>query len=104
MIFYYVRHGDPIYKPNQLTELGKLQTSAAAKRLARYGIDMVYSSPSNRAQQTAQPLCDITKKTMNLLDWTDEKHAWRELIMAYSNDLHIYEEGLPTKFQNRIYI
>ena len=53
MLLYYVRHGDPIYDPNQLTELGKLQAAAVAKRLARYGVDEVYTSPSNRARQTA---------------------------------------------------
>lgn len=34
MIFYYVRHGDPTYKPNELTPLGRRQADAVAKRLA----------------------------------------------------------------------
>lgn len=55
MILYYVRHGDPIYEPDQLTELGKIQVSAVAKRLALRGVDRIYSSL--RARQTAQPKC-----------------------------------------------
>ena len=47
MIFYYIRHGDPIYDPDSLTPLGEKQAEALAKRLALYGIDKIYSSPSN---------------------------------------------------------
>ena len=44
MLFFYVRHGDPIYNPNQLTPLGKRQAEAVAKRLAMHGIDEIYVS------------------------------------------------------------
>lgn len=67
MLFFYIRHGDPIYNPNKLTPLGERQAEAVAKRLALYGIDRIYSSPSNRAIQTAQPTCEILKKDMTLL-------------------------------------
>ena len=30
MLFYYVRHGDPIYTPDSLTELGHRQAEAVA--------------------------------------------------------------------------
>ena len=33
MIFFYVRHGDPIYNPDSLTPLGERQAEAVAKRL-----------------------------------------------------------------------
>ena len=81
MILYYVRHGDPIYDPNQLTPLGHRQAEAVAKRLAVHGIDEIYCSPSNRARQTAQPLCEITKKSPQILDWTDEDVLFRDLAM-----------------------
>ena len=35
MLLYIVRHGDPIYNPDSLTERGKLQAAALGKRLAR---------------------------------------------------------------------
>lgn len=85
MILYYVRHGDPIYDPNQLTALGERQAEAVAKRLAVHGIDKVYASPSNRARQTAQPLCEILKQEAELLDWADEDLAFQDLIM-YDDD------------------
>ena len=58
MLLYYVRHGDPIYEPDSLTELGHKQAAALAKRFSLYGLDEVYSSPSIRARQTAQPTCE----------------------------------------------
>ena len=79
MILYYIRHGDPIYDPNQLTPLGERQAEAVAKRLAVHGIDQIYSSPSNRARQTAEPLCQITKKEPQILEWSDETRHYQEM-------------------------
>ena len=62
MLFFYIRHGDPIYTPDQLTPLGQRQADAVGKRLAMFGVDRIYSSTSMRAQQTAQPTCDLLKK------------------------------------------
>ena len=55
MLFYYVRHGDPIYNPDSLTEFGHAQAEALAKRLSILGFDKIYASSSNRARQTAEP-------------------------------------------------
>lgn len=79
MLFFYVRHGDPIYNPDSLTPLGKRQAEAVAKRLAVYGVDKIFSSSSTRAIETATPTCEILKKEMSLLDFTNEHHAWNEL-------------------------
>ena len=81
MLFFYIRHGDPIYSPDSLTELGKKQAESVAKRLALYGIDRIYSSTSNRAIQTAQPLCDLLKKEMDLLDFCNENYAANEFVV-----------------------
>ena len=78
MIFYYVRHGDPIYNPDSLTPLGERQAEALAKRLALYGVDKVYASTSNRAILTSKPTCEILKKEPELLDFANEMHVWSE--------------------------
>jgi broad specificity phosphatase PhoE len=57
MLLFYVRHGDPIYDPDMLTPLGERQAESVARRMALFGIDEVYSSTSDRAMQTARPLC-----------------------------------------------
>lgn len=77
MLLFYIRHGDPIYNPNQLTSLGHRQAEAVAKRLYLHGIDKIYSSDSNRAVQTAQPTCELIKKEMILLPWCNESVAWK---------------------------
>ena len=81
MIFYYVRHGDPIYDPDSLTELGKRQAEAVGHRFAVHGLDRIYASSSTRAMQTAQPACEMLKKEKTVLDWCNEGHAWRELTV-----------------------
>lgn len=82
MLLFYIRHGDPVYEPDQLTPLGRRQAEAVAKRLALYGIDKVYASTSIRARLTAQPTCEILKKEPTLLDFANEMHAWNELAMV----------------------
>lgn len=76
MILYYVRHGDPIYDPDSLTELGHKQAKALAKRFSLYGLDEVYSSPSKRAMQTAKPTCEALGLEVKICDWADEGKAW----------------------------
>lgn len=81
MLFFYIRHGDPIYAPDSLTELGKRQADSVAKRLSQYGIDKIYSSTSNRAILTAQPSCELNKIDMELLDFANEAHAWKDFTI-----------------------
>ena len=57
MRFFYVRHGEPIYNPDSLTEFGKKQAETLSRRFLTIGLDEVYSSTSNRAIQTAAPTC-----------------------------------------------
>lgn len=85
MIFFYIRHGDPIYDPDELTPLGHRQAEALAKRLAQYGIDKIFSSTSNRAIQTAKPTCDLLKKNLETLDFCNEFYAWTELGIETKN-------------------
>jgi len=85
MLFFYVRHGDPIYTPDQLTPLGRRQAEAVGRRLAMFGIDRIYSSTSTRAQQTAEPTCEMTKKEKVLLDFCHENHAWTEMTRTLSS-------------------
>ena len=79
MQIIYVRHGDPIYDPDSLTPLGLRQAEAVGKRVALFGVDKIYASTSNRAKLTAKPCCEMLKKEMELLDFCNENHAWRDL-------------------------
>jgi probable phosphoglycerate mutase len=75
MILYYIRHGEPIYDPDCLTELGHKQADAVSKRLALYGVDEIYSSTSIRARQTAEPTAKLLGKEIKFLDWAHESKA-----------------------------
>ena len=85
MLLFYVRHGDPIYSPDSLTDLGLRQAEAVAKRLALHGIDEIYASTSNRAIQTATPLSQIVKKEIVQLEWCNEGHVWKEFTCTSGN-------------------
>lgn len=85
MLFFYLRHGDPIYNPNSLTELGKKQAEALAKRLATFGLDEIYSSTSTRAKMTAEPTCRLLGKSYTELDWCNEDYAWEEMTAMRSD-------------------
>lgn len=76
MLLFYIRHGDPIYDPDSLTPLGERQAEALSKRLARYGIDRIYASTSNRAVLTATPTAKLLKKEIVQMDWCHEGRAW----------------------------
>lgn len=90
MLFFYIRHGDPTYNPDELTPLGRRQAEAVAKRLSLYGIDRIFASTSNRAIQTAQPACEILKKEMTLLDFANENHAYRDFSIVKESGERIW--------------
>lgn len=79
MLLYVIRHGDPIYDPDSLTEKGKMQAEAVGRRLATRHFDRIYASANKRAQQTAEPLCRLTGIEMQIEPWTSESLAWRDL-------------------------
>lgn len=97
MLFYFIRHGDPVYDPDSLTPLGHRQAEAVAKRLAVYGLDEIYSSTSNRAKLTAKPTCELLKLEMKTLDFANESYAWADFTTER-------EDGVPGRtwlFHNR---
>ena len=80
MLLYVIRHADPIYDPDTLTEKGKAQAKALARRLAVHGLDRIFSSPNGRARETAQPTCELLGIDAVIEPWTSEDYAWPGLI------------------------
>ena len=54
MRIIFVRHGEPDYARDCLTDEGRRQAAAAAERLAGEGISEIYASPCGRAMETAR--------------------------------------------------
>ena len=72
MLLYIVRHGDPIYETDSLTERGKLQAEAVGKRMFDAKIDKIFSSPYGRAKETADPACRLLGLEKQIEEWTHE--------------------------------
>ncbi len=82
MVLYYIRHGDPIYNPDSLTELGYKQAQALAERMVSFSLDEIYTSTSNRAILTAKPTCERLGINPIALDFANEGHAWNDLSIG----------------------
>jgi len=72
MLLYIIRHGDPDYVTDSLTERGLLQAEAVGKRMAAAGINKIYSSPMGRARQTAEPACRLLQLPCQIEEWSHE--------------------------------
>lgn len=72
MDFYIIRHGDPDYDNDTLTEYGWKQAEVLGDRLAAEGLDYIYSSPLGRAKDTAAPLVRKLDKPIVIQPWSRE--------------------------------
>ncbi|MBQ8689299.1 MAG: histidine phosphatase family protein [Clostridia bacterium] len=78
MRIIFVRHGNPNYELDCLTELGHVQAESAAERLKGEGIEAIFSSTCGRALETAAHTaekigisitpCDFMRE----IDWTSK--------------------------------
>ena len=74
-----IRHGEPNYEKDCLTELGHKQAKVAAQRLLKEGIEEIYCSPLGRARQTAQAFSDASGiKEIKILDFIQEIRFGRD--------------------------
>lgn len=92
MRIIFIRHGNPDYELDELTELGHIQARAVAEALSGEGIERIYASTHRRAMQTAEytakalglPIqaCDFIRELTARLKkdpnapWTPECSPW----------------------------
>ena len=98
MLLYIVRHGDPIYATDSLTERGKLQAEAVGKRIAAEKVDEIYCSPMGRARQTAEPACRLLGMEYKVEDWTHEIYT-KDILVPFPDGV---KKSL-TRVQNTYY-
>ncbi|MBO5938126.1 MAG: histidine phosphatase family protein [Clostridia bacterium] len=67
-----IRHGDPDYVNDTLTEVGRTEASLLADWLKDRTIDHVYVSPLGRARATAEYTCKIKGMDATICDWLRE--------------------------------
>ena len=72
MEIVFIRHGDPNYELDALTEKGILKAKALIPRVEKMNADYYYVSPLGRARQTAQIAMERIDKEAKVLDWLRE--------------------------------
>jgi broad specificity phosphatase PhoE len=68
-----IRHGDPDYENDALTELGQKEAKLLADTLEDGAIDDIFVSPLGRAQETCGYTADRKGQSTATLDWLRER-------------------------------
>ena len=76
MLLYLIRHADPDYEHDSLTEKGWKEAQALAEWLKDIKIDRIITSPSGRAVDTAKPTLAIKGMTSEVYDWPGESYDY----------------------------
>ncbi len=104
MRLLFIRHGDPDYVRDGLTETGRREAELLVPRILREKVKDFYVSPLGRAQETAEPSLKAVGKTADCREWLQEFPAQLDvtgsdfLQAAYPNT-YKNEDG---SFQTRI--
>lgn len=72
MKIIFVRHGEPDYANDTLTEKGWREARALAERICKWDVTDFYCSPLGRAKATASCTLDKMNRTAKTLDWMQE--------------------------------
>ena len=67
-----IRHGDPDYSIDSLTEKGWREAELLSKRLTNMDVDDFYTSTLGRAKDTAKPTLKKLGKKAEVLPWLEE--------------------------------
>ena len=88
-----IRHGDPDYEHDSLTETGRLEAQCAAKRLAGHDITAFFVSPLGRAQETARYTLETMHRKARTLPWLREFEA--PILHPDTGDVRVPWDWLP---------
>ena len=73
MRLIFIRHGDPDYEHDNLTEKGKREVALLTKRVCEWpDITAFFSSPLGRAKATGLPSMEKLGRTFEVFDWLQE--------------------------------
>lgn len=72
MKLIFIRHGDPDYERDTLTEKGWKEAALLAERVAKWEVKEFYISPLGRAQDTASVSLNKIGQKGTTLDWLKE--------------------------------
>ncbi len=72
MRLIFIRHGDPNYQLDTLTERGWKEAEALFERVKKWKVDEFYVSPLGRARDTANVSLEKLNRSAETLDWLKE--------------------------------
>lgn len=101
-----IRHGEPDYAHDTLTEKGWREAELLSRRLSKEQIDDFYVSPLGRAKDTASLTLKAMNREAEVLDWLEEftpkikrpdiklhrTIAWDWLPADWTNDERFYDK------------
>lgn len=67
-----IRHGDPNYAIDSLTDRGFIEAELLSERIKKMDVTAFYCSPLGRAKATAKPTLDKMGRSAEILDWLKE--------------------------------
>lgn len=104
-----VRHGDPDYSIDSLTEKGFREAGFLSQRISKLDVKAFYCSPLGRAKDTAKPTLDKMGREAEILPWLREyegevvlngevTHAWDRLPRDWTDnpDYYDFEKWIKT--------
>ena len=98
MRLIFIRHGDPDYANDTLTEKGRREAELLAGWMKGRRMDFIYQSPLGRARDTAAYVLEASGKKAVTIDWLQEFQARfdpnlsEEAGKAYFNELKVDPE------------
>lgn len=98
MNLIFIRHGEPDYERDSLTEKGWRETHFLAERLCKMKIDEVYCSPLGRAKDTAKEYLQAIGKTATILSWLEEFPG--NIVYPETGKAGIPWDLMPTLWRN----
>lgn len=91
MRLYIIRHADPNYEKNTITENGHLEAQVLARRLSLKGLDRIFCSPVGRALDTMKYTADALNLNYTIEDWTREMYPELWLKNGDLLDIPLFE-------------
>lgn len=86
-----IRHGDPDYSIDSLTEKGWKEAELLSRKLEKMDIKGFYCSPLGRAKDTAAPTLKKMNREMQILDWLEEiGDECRDFLPSYWTTVEEY--------------
>ncbi|MBQ8525430.1 MAG: histidine phosphatase family protein [Clostridia bacterium] len=93
-----IRHGDPDYSIDSLTEKGWKEAEYLSERLVKLPIDDFYSSPLGRARDTAKPTLSKLGREAEVLNWLREFDG--KIVSPYTGEQRISWDLPPSVWCN----